>query len=70
MKAKKKPLEEKTLADVGVDPSEAGSAGSKIKIVKMTPPPERKAGQIIQGETPEEKAATLVKLLHEEAKVV
>jgi len=70
MKAKKKPLDEKSLADIGVDASEAGSAGSKIKIVKMTPPPERKPGQIIQGETPEEKAATLVKLLHEEAKVV
>ena len=70
MKAKKKPLEDKTLADLGLDASEAGAAGSKTKVLKMTPPPERKPGQIIDGETPEEKAAKLVKLLHDEAKVV
>jgi electron transfer flavoprotein beta subunit len=70
MKAKKKPLDEKTLADLGVNPSEAGVAGSKTKIIKLTPPPQRKAGRIIEGETPAEKASSLVKLLHEEAKVV
>ena len=70
MKAKKKPLEEKTLADLGLDASEVGAAGSKTKVLKMTPPPERKPGQIVEGETPEEKAAKLVKLLHGEAKVV
>jgi len=30
----------------------------------------RQAGKIIEGETPEEKAAKLVKLLREEAKVI
>ncbi|MBW1785742.1 MAG: electron transfer flavoprotein subunit beta/FixA family protein [Deltaproteobacteria bacterium] len=70
MKAKKKPLEEKSLADLGLDPSEVGEAGTKAKVLEMTPPPARAAGKIIEGETPEEKAAELAKLLHEEAKVI
>ena len=70
MKAKKKPLEEKTLADLGLDPSEFGEGGRKLSILEMIPPPQREAGKIIAGETPEEKAAELARLLHEEAKVI
>jgi electron transfer flavoprotein beta subunit len=70
MKAKKKPLDEKTLADLGLDASEFGEAGSKVKMVEMTPPPSRSAGKIVEGETPQEKAAELAKLLHEEAKII
>ena len=54
MKAKKKPLEEKTLADLGLDPAEFGEGGRKLKIVEMTPPPQRAAGKIIDGATPED----------------
>lgn len=70
MKAKKKPLEEKTLADIGLAPSDVGEGARKLKILQLTPPPERKAGRIVEGETPEAKAAELAKLLHEDAKVV
>ena len=70
MKAKKKPLEEKTLADLGLDASEVGEGAKKLKILQMTPPPQREAGKIIDGETPEEKAAQLAKLLREEAKAI
>jgi len=70
MKAKKKPLDEKTLADLGLDASEFGAAGSKVKILEMTPPPAREAGKIVEGETPQEKAAELARLLHEEAKII
>jgi len=70
MKAKKKPLEEKTLADLGLDASAFGADARNLKIVKLTPPPERVAGRIIEGETPEEKAAELARLLHEDAKVI
>jgi len=70
MKAKKKPLEEKTLADIGIDPSVVGQGARKQKIIALSSPPERGAGQIIEGETPQEKAAALAKLLHEEAKVI
>jgi electron transfer flavoprotein beta subunit len=70
MKAKRKPLEEKSLADLGLDAGDVGEAGRKVKIIELTPPPERAAGRIVEGETPEEKAAELAKLLHEEAKVI
>lgn len=70
MKAKKKPLEEKSLADLGLDAAEFGEAARKLKILELTPPPERAAGKIVEGETPQEKAAELAKLLHEEAKVI
>ena len=70
MKAKKKPLEEKSLGDLGLDPSEFGEGGRKLKILELTPPPEREAGKIIEGDTPQEKAAELARLLHEEAKVI
>ncbi len=70
MKAKKKPLEEKTLADLGLDSAEFGEGARKLKILELTPPPERAEGKIVEGETPQEKAAELAKLLHEEAKVL
>jgi electron transfer flavoprotein beta subunit len=70
MKAKKKPLEEKTIADRGLDASQFGQSNRQLKVLEMTPPPEREAGKIVEGETPQEKAAELAKLLHEEAKVI
>jgi electron transfer flavoprotein beta subunit len=65
MKAKKKPVEVKNAAALGV------SAESKAKVVKFIPPPARAAGKIICADnTPEGKAAELAKLLREEAKVI
>lgn len=70
MKAKKKPLIKKTLADLKVDPSEVGEAQAKCRVKSLSFPPERSPGRIIDGETVEAKAAQLVKLLKEEAKVI
>ena len=70
MKAKKKPLDVKTIADLGLDASQVGEAGTKIKIMQITPPEEREAGKIVEGETPQELAINLVRLLHEEAKII
>jgi len=70
MKAKNKPLDVKTIADLGLDAREVGESGAKIKIMQITPPEERKAGKIIEGDTPQEKAANLARLLHEEAKII
>ncbi len=70
MKAKRKPLEEKTLSDLGLDGAQFGLGARKQKIVELSPPPERQAGKIVEGETPQEKAGELAKLLHEEAKVI
>lgn len=70
MKAKKKPLEEKSLADLGLDAADFGSGARKLKVLELTPPPERAEGKIVEGETPQEKAAELAKLLHDEAKAI
>jgi len=70
MKAKKKPLDVKTLADLGLDAGLVGEAGANVEIIEIIPPEQREAGKIVEGETPQEKAAALVKLLHEEAKVI
>jgi electron transfer flavoprotein beta subunit len=70
MKAKKKPLDVKTLADLGIDAGEVGEGGAKIQVVELTPPAERAAGKLVEGETPEEKAANLATLLREEAKAI
>jgi len=68
MKAKSKPLDVKSLPDIGLDSDSIGEPLTKI--VAMNPPPERVAGRIIEGESAEEKAAGLVKALSEEAKVI
>jgi electron transfer flavoprotein beta subunit len=70
MKAKKKPLARKTLADLGISPADVGEAGTKCRVMTLSFPPERSAGQIIHGESPEAKAAELVRLLRQEAKVI
>ena len=70
MKAKKKPLTKKTLAEIGLLPDQVGSACARVSIVSLALPPERKAGRIIDGDTPADKAAELARLLKEEKKVI
>jgi len=69
MKAKKKPIDVVDLAKSGLSADEVGAAGSKLKAVKYSLPPEREAGKVLEGE-PEELAAKLAKLLREEAKAI
>ncbi|MEA3280705.1 MAG: electron transfer flavoprotein subunit beta/FixA family protein [Thermodesulfobacteriota bacterium] len=68
MKAKKKPLDIKTLEDIGLDSEKTGKPMTRITAMKF--PSERKGGKIIEGESAREKAAALVRALREEAKVV
>ena len=70
MKAKKKPVDVKTIADLGIDPSAAGAASRKVKIKALNLPPERQAVRMIEGESAQEKAAELVRVLHEEVKLI
>lgn len=67
MKAKKKPIDRKTLADLGLS---ADAVAPKAKVVAMSPPKRRQGGRIIEGESAQAKAAALVKALREEAKVI
>jgi len=47
-----------------------GKENRKVKIKVLRYPPQRQAVKMIQGETPAEIAAQLVKVLHEEAKLI
>jgi electron transfer flavoprotein beta subunit len=50
MAAKKKPVDEVTIADLGLDASEVGWAGARQEIVSVEPAPEREAGEKIEDE--------------------
>ena len=58
MKAKKKEIKKLTLSDL------VGDAAPRVKVLKMEPPPQRKAGEIVPD------VATLVDKLRNEAKVL
>lgn len=66
MQAKKKPMEKKGLADLGLD---AGQVAPKVKALSYFLPSARAAGKIVPGE-PADAARDLVKALREEAKVI
>ncbi len=50
MGAKKKPQEVKSLADVGVDASAAGEAGSRTTVISLSPPESRGDSQKIEDD--------------------
>jgi len=64
MKAKKIPIRQVTLADLGVALPTAG-----VRLLKLTVPAEKPQGRILPGE-PAVAAAELVRLLRDEAKVL
>jgi electron transfer flavoprotein beta subunit len=68
MKAKKKPIDIKTITDIGLDADRIGKPLTRI--VAMQTPPERKGGSMIAGDSARAKAVELVRILHEEAKVI
>jgi electron transfer flavoprotein beta subunit len=67
MKAKRKPLAKKSLADVG-----ATAADAKTKIIGWTLPPQRQAGKMFKGTADDlaQRVAQVARLLREEAKVL
>jgi electron transfer flavoprotein beta subunit len=50
MAAKKKPVDELTVSDLGLEASEVGWAGAGQQIVSVEPAPARKAGEKIEDE--------------------
>jgi electron transfer flavoprotein beta subunit len=68
MGAKKKPIVEKKLTDLGVP--EADPAAQKTRWRKLELPPPRQAVKLVPGDDPAAAAKELVRLLREEAKVV
>lgn len=69
MGAKKKPITDWKATDLGIDPKTVGAAGAKLEVLRLDPPPARPPGKIVPGE-PAAAAKELVRLLHEEAKVI
>jgi electron transfer flavoprotein beta subunit len=67
MKAKKKPFDLKTPADVGVDPS---TLKPKALVKGYRYPSEKPKGKVFAGEPVEVMVEKVVKLLREEAKVI
>jgi len=70
MKAKKKPIDTLSLSDLGISPETVGMAGRKINISALNFPPDREPVKMIDGENASEIASKLVKILHEEVKVI
>ncbi len=68
MAAKKKPIAEKKLAELGV--AEADPANAKTRWRKLELPPARQAVKLIPADDPATAAKELVRLLREEAKVI
>jgi electron transfer flavoprotein beta subunit len=68
MGAKKKPIAEKKLADLGIP--EADPAGAKVRWRKLELPPFRQACRMIPADDPAAAGKELVRLLREEAKVL
>lgn len=66
LKAKRKKIQEKSAADLGLDATQLAPA---ITFSEIMPPPVRTAGKLIPG-APEEQARELVRLLREEAKAI
>ncbi len=64
MKAKKKPIDKKTVGDLGI------SVEPKISAKSYSMPPERQAGQKLEGLEPADAAKTVVQALRNEAKVI
>jgi electron transfer flavoprotein beta subunit len=69
MAAKKKPIDEPTPEDLGLEPASIGAEGSRLEIVAVSFPETGAAAQMIEGEAPVA-AKTLVDKLRREAKVL
>ena len=63
MGAKKKPQETKALADIGVDPGQAGEAGSRTTVIGLGEPPSR--GDTIKIEDDGDAAQKILEFLME-----
>ena len=69
MAVKKKVIPEWTLSDLGIDLAEVQESAAAIRFVEFSLPPPRQAGRILEGEA-KDTARELVRILHEEAKVI
>lgn len=69
MAAKKKPMKSLSLADLGLEPSEVGGLGSRLKSVSLAPPIRGKRAEILSG-SPDEIARELLGRIREKTGVI
>ncbi len=69
MKAMKAQIKKVDLASLGLNASEVGAQGAKVKVQRFYPPPKRPPVRMIKEDFPEN-VKSLVRLLREEAKVI
>jgi electron transfer flavoprotein beta subunit len=69
MQSKRKPIDEASAADLGLDPGEVGEAGSRLEILSVAFPDSGAGAQMIEGD-PAAAARTLVERLQKEARVL
>jgi electron transfer flavoprotein beta subunit len=69
MKAKKKPVEEKSASDLGLGAGQVGGTGSGTRQVRVMMLPERGECKFVEGDA-REAARELINLLRNEAKVI
>jgi electron transfer flavoprotein beta subunit len=65
MGAKKKQLDKKGVADVGIEAGRVGSEGSRTSVLGINPPPAKEAGEIIEDEDTNETVEKIVSWLDE-----
>jgi electron transfer flavoprotein beta subunit len=65
MGAKKKQLDGKATAEVGIDGGMVGQSGSKTAVLALNPPPAKQAGEIIEDEDTNETVEKIVAWLDE-----
>jgi electron transfer flavoprotein beta subunit len=65
MGAKKKPLDTKATADVGIEAERVGEGGSRTAVLELKAPPAKEAGEIIEDEDTNETVEKIVAWLEE-----
>lgn len=69
MKARRKEIRTVTLLNLGLAAVDVGAAAARATLVRLSPPPARKAGRIVEGDAAQA-VATILSFLKDEAKVL
>ena len=65
MGARKKPRDQKSIADLGIEADRVGEGGSRTEVLALNPPPEKEPGEIFEDEDPNETVERVVGWLEE-----
>jgi len=69
MAAKKKELKTVGLGDLGLDPAQVGGQASRLRTIRLAPPPKGKGAEILKGSA-DEIASELVRRIREKTGVI